>query len=77
MVTRAIIATGLLGVALGMVLSLVPAQTAVAATGINKHVNFQGKLVNTDGTNVTNGTNGTSDAPGTVNDPDAESPVSS
>jgi len=29
--------------------------SAEAATGINKQVNFQGKVVNTDGTNVTNG----------------------
>ena len=28
---------------------------AEAATGINKQINFQGKVVNTDGTNVTNG----------------------
>jgi len=30
-------------------------QVVLAATGINKQVNFQGKVVNTDGTNVTNG----------------------
>jgi len=28
---------------------------SLAATGINKQINFQGKVVNTDGTNVTNG----------------------
>jgi hypothetical protein len=30
--------------------------TAHAATGINHQINFQGKLVNTNGTNVTDGT---------------------
>lgn len=30
-------------------------QNVLAATGINKQINFQGKVVNTDGTNVTNG----------------------
>jgi parallel beta-helix repeat protein len=33
-----------------------PANTAQAATGINHQINFQGKLVNTNGTNVTDGT---------------------
>ena len=56
MATRAIIATGLIGVVMGAALSLVPTQTAVAATGINKAINFQGKLVNTNGTNIPNGT---------------------
>ena len=31
------------------------APSAEAAAGINKQINFQGKVVNTDGTNVTNG----------------------
>ncbi|NTW15803.1 MAG: hypothetical protein HGA38_05610, partial [Candidatus Moranbacteria bacterium] len=30
-------------------------ETAAAATGINAQINFQGKVVNTDGTNVSNG----------------------
>lgn len=34
-------------------LSFLP--SVLAATGINEHINFQGKVVNTDGTNVTNG----------------------
>jgi hypothetical protein len=33
-----------------------PSNTAHAATGINHQINFQGKLVNTNGTNVTDGT---------------------
>ncbi len=48
-------AVGLIGVVAGAALSLFPAQTAVAATGINKQINFQGKVVNSNGTNVTNG----------------------
>ena len=32
-----------------------PSNTATAAAGINHQINFQGKLVNTDGTNVTDG----------------------
>ena len=47
-------------------------QKVHAATGINKQVNFQGKVVNTDGTNVTNGSYTflfciyTTDSPGTA-----------
>ena len=35
--------------------SLAFSSPAEAAAGINKQINFQGKVVNTDGTNVTNG----------------------
>ncbi len=48
-------ATGLIGVMVGGSLSLVPTPTAVAAAGINKMINFQGKVVNTNGTNVADG----------------------
>jgi hypothetical protein len=47
------VAVGVFGIAAGALLA--PA-TTVAGTGINNAVNFQGKLVNTDGTNITDGT---------------------
>ncbi len=56
MVTRALMATGLAGLVVGVVLAGLLSQPAAAATGINKAINFQGKLVNTDGTNIPNGT---------------------
>jgi hypothetical protein len=55
-VTRVIMATGLVSALFAVGISLVPAQTAVAATGIYHTINFQGKVVNTDGTNIANGT---------------------
>ncbi|HTE22287.1 MAG TPA: hypothetical protein VK674_04575 [Candidatus Limnocylindria bacterium] len=46
-----------LGLALLMVVALpVVAGRSQAAVGINEQINFQGKLVNTDGTNIPNGT---------------------
>lgn len=39
----------------GMCFLLLPSVKILAATGINKQINFQGKVVNTDGTNVANG----------------------
>ncbi len=47
-----------LGLILILVSSILPGgftQPAFAATGINKQINFQGKVVNANGTNVTNG----------------------
>jgi fibronectin-binding autotransporter adhesin len=55
MVARALAAAGILGVLAGAILALSPALPAVAATGIHKTINFQGKVVNSNGTNVTNG----------------------
>ena len=52
--TKALAAFGLLGVVLSATISSMPAP-AVAAVGINKTINFQGKVVNTNGTNVANG----------------------
>jgi hypothetical protein len=54
-VTGALAAVGVLGVLVSMVVAVQPAP-AVAATGINKQINFQGKLVNTNGTNIPDGT---------------------
>ncbi len=48
-------AVGLFGVAVGALGSLIPAPSAIAATGINHTINFQGKVVNSNGTNVTDG----------------------
>src|SRR5262249_30983509 len=55
MVARALAATGVFGVLLSVIaLAAWPAQPAVAA--INPTINFQGKLVNSNGTNIPNGT---------------------
>ncbi len=48
-------AIGLFGVLLGAVGQLLPTPSAIAATGINHTINFQGKVVNSNGTNVTDG----------------------
>src|SRR4051812_37619100 len=55
-VTRALMATGVVLVAGAALFSGFGTGPAVAATGINKQINFQGKLVNTNGTNVPDGT---------------------
>lgn len=55
-VARAITVAGLVGVVVASVVGGLSAQPAVAAPGINKQINFQGKLVNTNGTNIANGT---------------------
>jgi hypothetical protein len=52
--TKALAVIGLLGVVLGATISAFPAPV-IAAVGINKTINFQGKVVNTNGTNVANG----------------------
>ncbi|HVQ43378.1 MAG TPA: hypothetical protein VMT30_00205 [Candidatus Saccharimonadia bacterium] len=57
MVTRALTATGVFGILVSVVMASW-AGPAVAATGINKQVNFQGKVVNSNGTNVTDGSYG-------------------
>ena len=54
--TNVILAIGLIGVVGGGVATMLGSQTAIAATGINHQINFQGKIVNTDGTNISNGT---------------------
>ena len=54
--TRAILAAGLLGLVVATGFLTAMPRTAVAATGINKQINFQGKVTNTNGTNVANGT---------------------
>lgn len=48
-------ATGLLGVFAMAIGPLVLSGTAIAATGINHTINFQGKVTNANGTNVSNG----------------------
>jgi hypothetical protein len=53
--TRAILAASIFGVLVSAGLAVLPARPAVAATGINKQINFQGKVVNANGTNVANG----------------------
>ena len=54
--SRATIVAGVLGVLASAVLAVWPASPAVAATGINHQINFQGKVVaNPNGTNVANG----------------------
>ncbi|MBI5621077.1 collagen-like protein, partial [Candidatus Gottesmanbacteria bacterium] len=45
----------LVAILLLFIMSASVARSVQAATGINKQINFQGKVVNTDGTNVTNG----------------------
>jgi hypothetical protein len=50
------ITAGLLLVGVSIASVIVTATPATAAVGINHTVNFQGKVVNTDGTNVANGT---------------------
>jgi hypothetical protein len=52
-VARALAAVGVFGVVVGGLLNLAPAPATAA---INNAINFQGKMVNTDGTNITNGT---------------------
>ena len=49
-------ATGIFAVLITLGLVLVPAPSAVAAVGIYKTINFQGKVTNANGTNVVNGT---------------------
>ena len=56
MMTSTVLAAGLLAVVGAGVWSAFSAAPVIAATGINHEINFQGKIVNTDGTNVTNGT---------------------
>jgi hypothetical protein len=50
------LAIGLFGFSALGLNGLFSSQQAIAATGINHQINFQGKIVNTDGTNVVNGT---------------------
>jgi fibronectin-binding autotransporter adhesin len=54
MVTRVIMATGVFGVLIGSALTLF-VSTPVSAGSGNSEISFQGKLVNSDGTNVPNG----------------------
>ncbi len=53
--TNAVAVVGLFLVSLGF-LPLLQPQPAQAATGTNQQINFQGKVVNPDGTNIPNGT---------------------
>ncbi len=53
---KALTAIGLFGVAILAAASPWLAPGAAAGTGINQTINFQGKLVNTDGTNIPDGT---------------------
>ncbi|MBW4061791.1 hypothetical protein HJC99_04455 [Candidatus Saccharibacteria bacterium] len=54
--TSLALATGLFAVTLAGTLAAFTSQPANAAVGINHEINFQGKIVNSDGTNVANGT---------------------
>ncbi len=54
-IARAFMAAGVFGVLAGAVLTALPVPGANAAVGINKQINFQGKVSNANGTNVANG----------------------
>ncbi len=55
-IARVITASGIFAVLIASLLTFAPTQTALAGAGINQAIDFQGKLVNSNGTNIANGT---------------------